>query len=1581
VYNEPVSNIFKGDIQANLKTLVNLEAKTNPLAVDLQHRSPEGKTIHGVNLKTYADVLISNLSTLYNGNKIVNTEFVESLLKYDNLNGSHYLRTMLQDPSTPLEVVVLEGIDKNFGQGKPLSKGTPADIGVMMVNSVLGQGIVPILRTADKKTEFGIKYRKPNLEVTGEEMLGRLQTYLSDELRVASKFNSKRKSKLHRVSTLKDKGGNLRFFQGVVPSIARKEYGKLLSEEQIQEIVTRDSVVSELQQFLSNEVAQTIQALSTYNIALEGIDRNLLDNALVQALRAEIKPLEVLGTQFAYEYMTGVLEQGKLLLGDFALYSDLFKRTSGISGTKTYPTSDSNILEWMNEEMPNLLSNKEHSNDLRVSHRAAVKTEAPYLDQYIDTLVAMGAPQSFIQNVNDVYSDMEEFDGGGFITLDAYRSLMYRVGKWTPTQEAFYQKVAEGKEIASEDIAIVPPIKPQLFGPFVMDNSRLMTFHKFALFPIIPGMTIGKAFDDINQDMIDNNIDYMIFDSAAKVGGITAGPEFTDKVDNPSGYDPFYQEIETGYNMYKPMSLDAKNQPLGLQELNFSDLGIQVEMAPKIKEEVTEGSQLRSLLPVNIYDNGELSEEYKDFEDLIDRYHEVNNTLVAKDFNSLVKKLKLTKDSSGIYKLDSENLDEFKEALIKEFKKRDNPLHTIAAIEELLDSDTKFIEQLFEKNKIENLLYSLVNNNVIRRKMPGGQFVLQASTGFEDKIKAIKQKDFELANKEGLDLHDTQLKPLKFYRRKDPNNSRSETLAMQVYLPSRFRERIGDKDVTIEDVNAPNLDPDLLQLIGFRIPTEGLNSMDFIEVVGFLPKSFGDTVIVPSEIVGKAGSDYDIDKLSIYFPNSYKDGDVLKRVKFDTDKSVKQQSKEALQNELQNIIRDVLSHPASFDQLISPVGAYTLKNLAKEVAMLRNPEAFDSEGNKISIPLHKTLRLENMINTSYRMFSGLGGIGIVATSSTQHAKGQRPGVNWNFASHEDIVFNFEGEGFGLSRVYDVKGTDKISGTIGQYVTGYVDVTKEDFVFDINAGIENAPIHMLLIRSGVPLDQVVYFMSQPIIDDYVKEKELNQPMYTQFPIKSNNDIVNELTVKYGKQSTTSQLNSTLLKSMVGKSVEELNPVQQQVQVQVLQDFLRYKDLAEDLLILKDATSVDTSNLNNGMAVRYAKQAINRLEQDGKFINLDELLYGNEEGPSTIAAYTTLLNDVDGMFAEFKLGEYILDAKQFIDNKLFESTDKDLKMFKNDVLYKMQKFENFLATTVVQNTSYEYNKLHERGKDLFIGQNSLPRRINNLKKIGKYANNLLIQELTPILQVYTENSVEGTVDGLRLFSKKLQPYDVDLLSDAFIELKEINPGLAEDLIIFSALQSGYSFSPSSFFQVIPGTEVLSVLSKYFKQNKNEDRTSNLINKNNMSSLWTDFHKNYSDDQRITPNIYKRSTNKTEALKRNDDFVSITKKIGEQTVGGKQIAIYNTDLYKNTGTVTDKGLSIYTKIDKKGVKNSFIEATGAEVPSLVNRNLDGIVITDATAEPEIANTVLTVERNMNNEIQNVLTEEDQGCKKKSK
>lgn len=292
--------------------------------------------------------------------------------------------------------------------------------------------------------------------------------------------------------------------------------------------------------------------------------------------------------------------------------------------------------------------------------------------------------------------------------------------------------------------------------------------------------------------------------------------------------------------------------------------------------------------------------------------------------------------------------------------------------------------------------------------------VLQSSTGMEVTARALKQNDFERAKKEGVDLSQVG-KQLEFYRKQDPNDPNSKTLGMQVALPHRFRELgLGN---TI-DINDSRIDPALRDLIGFRIPTEGLNSVDFIEVVEYLPPSAGSAIIVPSELVGKAGSDYDIDKLTVYFPHYSYDSELNTVTKIsylsDANSTVEerfevmqqtepqntpetlrefsklsipeQNTKAALQNRAQDIIRDVLSNPLSFDQLITPTGAFQLKLIAKEIANKRGTDKAQGFGQILSFG--------NLVDQSYRMWSGLGGTGIVASSATQHSKAQRAGLNW-----------------------------------------------------------------------------------------------------------------------------------------------------------------------------------------------------------------------------------------------------------------------------------------------------------------------------------------------------------------------------------------------------------------------------------------------------------------------------------------------------------------------------------------------------------------------------------------------------------
>lgn len=75
-------------------------------------------------------------------------------------------------------------------------------------------------------------------------------------------------------------------------------------------------------------------------------------------------------------------------------------------------------------------------------------------------------------------------------------------------------------------------------------------------------------------------------------------------------------------------------------------------------------------------------------------------------------------------------------------------------------------------------------------------------------------------------------------------------------LFEKFADEHGNIDIeTIEAIN-----PDLLKMIGYRIPTEDKYSAAPLKIVGFLPREAGDGIMLPNDITLLTGSDFDVDK-------------------------------------------------------------------------------------------------------------------------------------------------------------------------------------------------------------------------------------------------------------------------------------------------------------------------------------------------------------------------------------------------------------------------------------------------------------------------------------------------------------------------------------------------------------------------------------------------------------------------------------------------------------------------------------------------------------------------------------------------
>jgi hypothetical protein len=183
-------------------------------------------------------------------------------------------------------------------------------------------------------------------------------------------------------------------------------------------------------------------------------------------------------------------------------------------------------------------------------------------------------------------------------------------------------------------------------------------------------------------------------------------------------------------------------------------------------------------------------------------------------------------------------------------------------------------------NKFESLLTSVVSNKVVKQKLPGNSFVLGSEEGF--RIKEGDEAAGELADS-GIIFTDSfdpkkGLQPLRY----DPETKKM--LPAQIMIPFKFRDESGNilelKDFVTtraEDgrmmIDTNKLPKKLLQLFGFRIPTQKQNSMAAVEIVGFLPEASGDLILAPRDFTKQMGSDFDVDKLYTYmYSHFYKDG-------------------------------------------------------------------------------------------------------------------------------------------------------------------------------------------------------------------------------------------------------------------------------------------------------------------------------------------------------------------------------------------------------------------------------------------------------------------------------------------------------------------------------------------------------------------------------------------------------------------------------------------------------------------------------------------------------------------------------------
>lgn len=160
------------------------------------------------------------------------------------------------------------------------------------------------------------------------------------------------------------------------------------------------------------------------------------------------------------------------------------------------------------------------------------------------------------------------------------------------------------------------------------------------------------------------------------------------------------------------------------------------------------------------------------------------------------------------------------------------------------------------RSKIENIVNSIFTNRVTRQVLPGfhasqvsdvGMTALSGRTDLRDLMQS------KVEEKHGYGLG----RKLTYHK----DGSQIVEILLPKWMVKAYNTYDNEgnlvHEVTLEDLQNAGLDT----MIGYRIPTEGKQSIAVMKVVGLLDESQGSTIVVPDEWVLQTGADFDIDSI------------------------------------------------------------------------------------------------------------------------------------------------------------------------------------------------------------------------------------------------------------------------------------------------------------------------------------------------------------------------------------------------------------------------------------------------------------------------------------------------------------------------------------------------------------------------------------------------------------------------------------------------------------------------------------------------------------------------------------------------
>jgi len=727
-------------------------------------------------------------------------------------------------------------------------------------------------------------------------------------------------------------------------------------------------------------------------------------------------------------------------------------------------------------------------------------------------------------------------DAQAYITPQRFRRVMIGLGRWTKQYQDIYPKMLKGTLSGEELQVVMQPMKPFYFGHTRVGNLLVPTQNKNSEFLLLPQLVKNSPeLTKLYNFMVDpkHPIDSANFETAVKVGAF--GVQSIDNIEKAS-----------------------------IHQLNNKDYGLQQETPEHYLDARTLfGTQIRKLIMADISDDAMFDVPWSDKQMTKRELFNLYQDIIVEDLREAFAKTdNRVKDLESIEKLLLEEIQsrEMGEELEK-------AVRLVPTTDEFGNSTKEFVLPLFHPlhaRRIESLLNSVFKNSITKQKINGGAFVQLSSFGFTDKLK--------------LNIEDGRL------------------VSAECMLPwwsKKHFEPLLDASGNLDINKVP---ANLLEMIGYRIPTEDKYSMLPLKVVGFMPANSGGAVMLPMEITTISGSDFDIDKLYVMIPEFDAIGKDIVKVKYDAKKSVAENSTKARNNAKIDIIRSVLTNKDTFRKFINPGG---FSRLAEEAKVIKTAEGKIDEMLPLVLPSTQTELFR-------RNMTGKQLVGIFASHNANHAVLQYS----NVALVAPVEFDGNSRR-SLHDVYDTEG-NYVSKNVAEFLAAVVDNAKDPLSSFINLNTYSADVAAVMLRVGYPISTTVRFLSQPILKEFVS-RYFNGGASTQ----SEKEAIKFIETKYG------EFEGKELKPTFGKSspsdAELLSEVEKggttnDNQLWMFRQFMSLKEKGQSMTSLVSAMRADTKGVGPTLSENEALLAnIDSTVKDTKITGQAELFYGNIIGP--------------------------------------------------------------------------------------------------------------------------------------------------------------------------------------------------------------------------------------------------------------------------------------------------------------------------------------------------------------------------------